>query len=285
MRDDGWSRIVPLCRKYTFSLAHLESRVFAAIPGKTVIGPFLEVRNRGNPLTARTWDFNSINSQTRNDMLFCDYQRNGAFCGWNSWPQKWVQTQHRITHTFQKSEGREPCVEEEESNSIRKLVVILLQVDMATRKLVQTISTIFPVILCSKRLSFLRTKESGLLLTPTLRTDELCRYKFPRWSQRWYVTTIKTNENKMDHIIGTPWDRYCWRRLLDMEDKNSQYCVEHKNCFCYFRAIQGHSGGISRVPELMGYTSIPYNWKECIFHRGCSRSVQSILVSGLIPGG
>ena len=31
--DDGWGRIVPLCREYTFSRAHLESRVFAAIPG------------------------------------------------------------------------------------------------------------------------------------------------------------------------------------------------------------------------------------------------------------
>ena len=38
--DDGWRSIVPLCREYTFSRAHLESRIFATILGKTVIGPF-----------------------------------------------------------------------------------------------------------------------------------------------------------------------------------------------------------------------------------------------------
>ena len=35
----------------------------------------------------------------------------------------------------------------------------------------------------------------------------------------------------------------------------------------------------------MGCTFTPHNWKECIFQRGCSWSVQSILGSGLIPGG
>ena len=53
----------------------------------------------------------------------------------------------------------------------------------------------------------------------------------------------------------------------------------------FLRAIQGHSGGTPIMPELNGYRSTPHNWKECIFHRGCSWSVQSILESGLIPGG
>ena len=51
----------------------------------------------------------------------------------------------------------------------------------------------------------------------------------------------------------------------------------HKNSLAYLRAIQGHSGGTPIMPELMGYTSAPHNWKECTFHRGCSWSVQSIL--------
>ena len=61
--------------------------------------------------------------------------------------------------------------------------------------------------------------------------------------------------------------------------------ADHKNSLCYFRAIQGHSGGFPIVPELMGYTSIPCDWKEYIFHRGCSWGMQSILVNGLIRGG
>ena len=35
----------------------------------------------------------------------------------------------------------------------------------------------------------------------------------------------------------------------------------------------------------MEYTFIPHNWKEYIFHRGISWNFQSILGSGLIPGG
>ena len=86
----------------------------------------------------------------------------------------------------------------------RKLVLTMLQVDMATRKLVQTISAVLPVVLCLKRLPFQRTKGSGQLFPPILRTEELCRYRSPNWLQGWYVITITKNENKMDHIIGTP---------------------------------------------------------------------------------
>ena len=32
----------------------------------------------------------------------------------------------------------------------------------------------------------------------------------------------------------------------------------------------------------MGYVLIPYNWKECLYHRGCSFSIQSVLENGLI---
>ena len=35
----------------------------------------------------------------------------------------------------------------------------------------------------------------------------------------------------------------------------------------------------------MGYVLILYNWKEYIYHTGCSFSIQSILENGLILGG
>ena len=58
-----------------------------------------------------------------------------------------------------------------------------------------------------------------------------------------------------------------------------------KNSLAHFRAIQGHSGGISIDPQLMGYVRIPCNWKKFMYHRRCSFSIQSILENGLIPGG
>ena len=35
----------------------------------------------------------------------------------------------------------------------------------------------------------------------------------------------------------------------------------------------------------MGYIRIPYNWKDYIFHKNCSFSIQSTLENGPIPGG
>ena len=72
----------------------------------------------------------------------------------------------------------------------RKLVLTVSQVNMATRKLVQTISAVLPMVLSSKRLPFLRTKGSGQLCPPILRTEELCQYRSPKWLQGWYVFTI-----------------------------------------------------------------------------------------------
>ena len=41
--DDGFRQIIPLCREYTLSQVNPRSRVLAAIPGGTIIGPVIEV--------------------------------------------------------------------------------------------------------------------------------------------------------------------------------------------------------------------------------------------------
>ena len=56
-----------------------------------------------------------------------------------------------------------------------------------------------------------------------------------------------------------------------------QHRENFKNVLLYIRAIQGHSGGNLMAPQLMGHIDVPYKWKECLFHRGCSYDVQSIL--------
>ena len=63
------------------------------------------------------------------------------------------------------------------------------------------------------------------------------------------------------------------------------YCEDSKNSLTYFRVIQGHTGGITIAPELMGHVIIPYDWKEFVFHMGCSFSIKSILENRLIAGG
>ena len=64
-----------------------------------------------------------------------------------------------------------------------------------------------------------------------------------------------------------------------------QCCENFKSVLLYFRAIQGHTGGEMMAPELLGHVVISYEWKEFLFHRGCSYNVQSILKSGLMAGG
>ena len=39
------------------------------------------------------------------------------------------------------------------------------------------------------------------------------------------------------------------------------------------------------APELMGHVTFPFNWKEFVFHKGCSFNINSILQSELTAGG
>ena len=111
-----------------------------------------------------------------------------------------------LLSALQKSEGRESCVEEPNISNKETCAHPITSRYGNREACANSLSNPPNDSLFKKtvRLPFLRTKESGLLLTPTLRTEELCRYKYPKLLQRWYVITIKTNENKMDHIIGTP---------------------------------------------------------------------------------
>ena len=59
-----------------------------------------------------------------------------------------------------------------------------------------------------------------------------------------------------------------WLRLTREGSSQTrfEYCQDSKNSLACFRAIQGHSRGISIDPELMEYILIPYNWKEYFFN-------------------
>ena len=78
-----------------------------------------------------------------------------------------------------------------------------------------------------------------------------------------------------------------WLRLVHQGSRKTRFenCEDSNNSLAYFRAIQGHSRGLTINPELMEHIPIPYNWKEFIFHWGCSFSIQSILENGLILDG
>ena len=113
----------------------------------------------------------------------------------------------------------------------------------------------------------------------------------PRWTTVWGSTSLGHDKASIVESIHQSWNTIFLRKhslLLIHEGssrKKKEYCEDSKKSLAYFRARQGHSGGISIDPELVEYIRIPYNWKEYVFHRSCSFSIQSILEHGLIPGG
>ena len=54
-----------------------------------------------------------------------------------------------------------------------------------------------------------------------------------------------------------------WLRLTHQGNSKTrfEYCEDSENSLAYFRAIQGHPGGISIDPQLMEFIRIPYFWK------------------------
>ena len=45
-----------------------------------------------------------------------------------------------------------------------------------------------------------------------------------------------------------------------------EYCENSENFLMKIRAIQGHTGRNMTAPELVGHVTIPYYWKEFVFH-------------------
>ena len=109
-----------------------------------------------------------------------------------------------------RNQGKEPCMEEGGSNRIKETFCSWGQQGNLCEPSQQSYQWFFVQKDCH---SYSR-KEMDYYLTLTLHGEDICLHRYPRWSQRWFVITIKTNEKKMDHVIGIPWDRCCWRRFV-----------------------------------------------------------------------
>ena len=112
---------------------------------------------------------------------------------------------------------------------------------------------------------------------------------------------IKLKEIQSGLFIGNRWVQNCEKHCGRLEVKNSRALIgfiiftkqqnlvpvlqESRDVLLYTRAFQGHTGGTVIAPQLMGHVTIPWKWKELLFHRGCSYDVTSIFMSGLIAGG
>ena len=71
------------------------------------------------------------------------------------------------------------------------------------------------------------------------------------------------------------------------QKKRFQYCLnpDSSRHILYFRAVQGHSGGIAVDPELQDNVLLSKGFTEYIYHVGNVSEMHSTIRSGLIPGG
>ena len=98
------------------------------------------------------------------------------------------------------------------------------------------------------------------------------------------------NKRKRKIFEGaSQWPLNDWISILAKggAKKRFQYCL-NPNSFrhiSYFRAIQGHSGGIALDPELQDNVLLPQGFTEYINHVGNVSEMHSRIRSGLIPGG
>ena len=86
------------------------------------------------------------------------------------------------------------------------------------------------------------------------------------------------------------WPTHDWITFLAKgggPKKRFQYCLNPNSSkhFVYFRAIQGHSGGTLVDPALQDKVLLPEDFIEYIYHVGNVSGIESIIRSGLIPGG
>ena len=84
------------------------------------------------------------------------------------------------------------------------------------------------------------------------------------------------------------WSDGRWKACLAAgggDKRRFQYCTDASRTIVYFRALQGHSGRNLIDPSLQDNVIIQSNFFQYIYHVGCAFNLQSIISSGLIPGG
>ena len=175
---------------------------------------------------------------------------------------------------------------------LKKLLKNVSKIKMKSIPKVKGLKTIFVFI-----------KEFGMTCQPMNTAADIAgKPKSRNLSVNWYDMSIREKERQMGQFNWTIvcpkliirfqkdggsnfTDRDCLNFIWKGSKKTRfQYCQNLCNTLLYLRAIQGHTGEMI-PPEMLCHVFIHHNWKEFVFHRGCSFNLTSILNTGLIAGG
>ena len=91
-----------------------------------------------------------------------------------------------------------------------------------------------------------------------------------------------------DHVVFCHhWSDEKWKSIMSRggNKKRFQYCTDSSRTVLYLRALQGHSGRNLIDPSLQDNVVIPDGFFKYNYHVRCAINLDSIINSGLMPGG
>ena len=113
-----------------------------------------------------------------------------------------IRSSTELLSAFQKSDGREPCVEEEESNSIKETCAHPFTSRYGNKEACANNLSNLPSDSLFKKTIILTNERMWIVIDANPSHGGALLTQVSKMVTK--VITIKTNENKMDHIIGTP---------------------------------------------------------------------------------
>ena len=290
MRTMVLGDVSPICREFTFPRTKPRSRAYTVIPGKTVIETVIEV-HVVQLLGRRRLEIKKISLriiQTEHPGLWYAEERIDL----------WTNCISQIQDTIS------PVRKYYRNKQLQKKVNLVLQNwnNPALKKLVRDHSGLL-LIQCTfrKEFSMKEKKWKSIPACPSFKgkslstaISKLVTRLVRHYDQEeretdgavhWNATNPKLLRAFGDKRARKFSDKDWLQQIDEGSDKTSVECCENsKDSLMYIRAIQGHTDGSMIVPELMGHVTIPYNWKEFVFHWSCSFNINSILGTRLVAG-
>ena len=205
--DDGFGDRTPACREFSHPRAESDSRIYAAIPERTIFGPVLRVHMvRFLGINGIEILIPSLTTQERTSRVVICREKN-----------RYVDEIHL------RDPGHQRVMSYFWKDLLQKKVNLVLQrwSNRASRKLMRRTPKFRRMQCTFRKKLFLLEKGSGMKFLPAhLSKETLFQPKSQNWSWDWYVTMIQMNEKLTALFIGIPWFQIFGKRFRSSEGEH-----------------------------------------------------------------
>ena len=142
----------------------------------------------------------------------------------------------------------------------------------------------------SNRLMKSESKVNGQMTACLFVKGKLVRHENSREREtdvasHWKFTSpklrFKFRSDGGSNFTERDWINFIWK---GSNKTIFQYCQNSCNKWLCILAVRGHTGEEVFQLEILGHVRTPLNWKEFVFHQGCSSNVTFVLNGGRIAG-